>query len=76
MCDFSKDIYPEEDCNNIVFGRGKYSGFNRDAFITIDENNDYNICVNPGDPYEWGWVIRIIFCPYCGRKLKKEKDDD
>ena len=82
MCDFCKTIYPDEDFADIAFRTGKYSKYhhnnssvNLDAFITVDEDNDYHICTVPeDDPYETGWVLRIIFCPYCGRKLKDKEE--
>ena len=78
MCKFCDDIYPEDDVSNILFGRGKYknvaqsgSFISPDAFITVDEDGKFDITVNPGDPYELGFVCDIKFCPYCGRNLKE-----
>ena len=77
MCVFCDDIYPENDTKDIVFGRGKYKNIAQggsfiepDAFIVIDEDGEFDIVANPGDPYELGLVCDIEFCPYCGRNLK------
>lgn len=76
MCTFCKKIYPEKDCQDIVFGRGKYSSMEDEIerFITIDENGEFDLNVNPGDPYELGLVPNIKFCPYCGRDLVKLRE--
>lgn len=80
MCKFCDDIYPEDDSMNIIFGRGKYenvaqggSFISPDAFITVNGDGKFDITVNPGDPYELGFVCDIKFCPYCGRNLKENK---
>jgi len=73
-CDFCKVIYPDADTKNIAFRRGKYSDFNKDSFITMDDKRTYYINVDPGDPYELGYLSNIKFCPYCGRKLGEMED--
>lgn len=77
MCTFCEKIYPNKDCRDIVFARGKYSKLKYDPiekFITIDEDGTYDLNVIPDDPYELGWVPNIKFCPYCGRDLVKLKE--
>jgi len=69
-CHFCSMIYPDTDVTDIVFGRGKYSNINFDSFITFDNEGKYCITIDPGDPYELGYLVDIKFCPYCGRKLK------
>ena len=73
-CDFCDTIYPDDDTQDIVFGRGKYSVFNKDSFITIDDDGEYHVNIDPGDPYELGYLFNIKFCPYCGRKLAERED--
>ena len=75
-CDFCDTIYPDDDTKNIVFGRGKYSDFNKDSFITIDDEGDYHVNIDPGDPYEIGYLCNIKFCPYCGRKLTEVESQE
>ena len=75
-CDFCETIYPDDDTQDIVFGRGKYSVFNKDSFITIDDEGDYHVNIDPGDPYEIGYLFNIKFCPYCGRKLAERSGTD
>lgn len=82
MCTFCNDIYPESDVKDIVFGKGKYKNVAQggsfvepDCFIVMDHDGDLDIVVNPGDPYELGLVCDIKFCPYCGRKLKGDKNE-
>ena len=73
---FCSTIYPDADTTNIVMGRGKYFDFNIDSFITIDNNGTYYVNINPGDPYELGYLCDIKFCPYCGRKLAESEESD
>lgn len=68
-CDFCSTIYPDADTQNIVFRKGKYSDVRIDSFITIDNEGKYHVTIDPGDPYELGYLANIKFCPYCGRKL-------
>ena len=70
MCDFCETIYPDSEVTNIIFRRGKYSDVDKDSFITVDDEGVYYININPGDPYELGYLCDIKFCPYCGRKLR------
>lgn len=74
-CDFCETIYPDADTKDIVFGRGKYSDFNKNSFITIDDEGDYHVNIDPGDPYEIGCLCNIKFCPYCGRKLVERREE-
>lgn len=81
MCEFCEKIYPEDDTDDIVFGRGKYknvvqggSFIEPDAFIIVDKEGELDIITNPGDPYELGFVCNIKFCPYCGHKLKGDEE--
>jgi len=76
MCKFCDKIYPDEDVDDIVFGRGKYSNirFGDKPFITIDEEGCYDINVNPGDPFQMGTIFSIKYCPYCGRDLAESKE--
>lgn len=82
MCTFCDDIYPEDDSQDIVFGRGKYknvaqggSFISPDAFITVDADGELDIVdAIPGDPpYGFGLICDIKFCPYCGRNLKENE---
>ena len=70
MCDFCKTIYPDAETLNIFFNRGKYSDVNKDSFISVDDEGVYYVNIDPGDPYELGYLCDIKFCPYCGRKLR------
>lgn len=82
MCKFCDDIYPEDDTGDIVFGRGKYKNVAQggscvipDAFIIVDADGELDIVdMSPGDPYGFGLVCDIKFCPYCGRNLKENED--
>ena len=74
-CDFCKTIYPDADTRDIIFRRGKYSNFNKDSFITIDDEGKYHINIDPGDPYETGYLCDIRFCPYCGRKFVESEEE-
>lgn len=71
---FCSKIYPDADTTDIAFGRGKYSDFDDDSFITIDDKGKYYINIIPGDPYEVGCLCDIKFCPYCGRKLAESEE--
>lgn len=80
MCAFCDVIYPENDIRDIVFGRGKYkniaqggSFIHPDAFMTVDEDGEFDIQADTGDPWELGVVCDVHFCPYCGRILKDIK---
>ncbi len=73
-CNFCSTIYPDKDTNNILFGRGKYFGIYLDEFITVDNEGKYCININPGDPYETGYLDDVKFCPYCGRRLAERED--
>ena len=73
-CDFCSTIYPDADTKNIVFGRGKYSDVHVESFITIDDEGKYHVNIDPGDPYELGYLVDIKFCPYCGRKLSESEE--
>ena len=42
--------------------------FNNENCIVKDENQ-YDIIAVVADPFDWGLIERIKFCPYCGRKL-------
>lgn len=35
----------------------------------VKDENHYDIIAGVADPFEWGSVEDIKFCPYCGRKL-------
>lgn len=74
-CNFCSTIYPDEDTQDILFAKGKYSGVYIDEFITIDNEGKYCINIDPGDPYETGYLDDINFCPYCGRKLEEKEND-
>lgn len=75
-CDFCSTIYPDADTTDIVFRRGKYSGVRVESFITIDDEGKYHVNIDPGDPYELGYLVDIKFCPYCGRKLTESEDEE
>lgn len=72
-CDFCSMIYPDNDTLNIFFRRGKYSDIHVDSMITIDDEGKYHVNIDPGDPYELGYLVDIKFCPYCGRKLPESE---
>lgn len=42
----------------------------------MDDKRTYYINVDPGDPYELGYLVDVKFCPYCGRKLGEMEEDD
>lgn len=69
-CDFCETIYPDAETKNIIFRQGKYSDVNKDSFISVDDEGKYYVNIDPGDPYELGYLCDIKFCPYCGRKLR------
>lgn len=73
---FCSKIYPDADTTSIAFGRGKYADTYIDSFITIDDEGEYCININPGDPYELGYLCDIKFCPYCGRKLAESEESN
>lgn len=73
-CNFCSIIYPDDDRNDIVFRKGKYSDVDIDSFITIDKEGKYYVNIDPGDPYELGYLDDIKFCPYCGRKLAESEE--
>ena len=75
-CDFCSTIYPDADTKNIVFRSGKYFDVAIDSFITIDNEGKYHVNIDPGDPYELGYLVDIKFCPYCGRKLSESEDEE
>lgn len=35
----------------------------------VKDKNQYDIIAVLADPFDWGLIERIKFCPYCGRKL-------
>ena len=74
-CNFCETIYPDDDTNDIVFRRGKYSEVYKDSFITIDDEEKYHVNADSGDPYELGYLCDIKFCPYCGRKLTERSEE-
>ena len=69
MCKFCDKIYPIEDTNDILFCEGKYSKGGPDKFIVKDEDHTFNIVTDTGDPWEYGVVGDIHYCPYCGAGL-------
>lgn len=65
-CNFCDDIY-DIDSNNIPDG----------THILYDKDLDlFHIYAQAGDPYDSGWAEDIKFCPYCGKELKGEKNEE
>ena len=75
MCEFCENIYPDNDVSDIIFGRGKYSRFSIHWFISVDDEGNFYLNVDPGDPYEIGIIDNVKYCPICGNKLVKRKDN-
>lgn len=55
-CDFCSDFSPKDHENH----------------IEKDKDGNFDICADTGDPYEWGYIEKIRYCPYCGKELKDE----
>lgn len=65
MCDFCEKILNEDS----------EEGLDRNH-IFVTKDGSYWIFVNTGDCFCVGNVENINFCPYCGRKLSKEVEND
>lgn len=65
MCKFCDLLYSEKQANNKLHNEGDAD------LVYFDDDGELNIQVDTGDPYEFGILCNITFCPYCGRNLKE-----
>lgn len=61
-------VEPCDFCSN-------FSLKNHENHIEKDEDGCFNIWADTGDPWEWGIVEKIKYCPYCGRLLEDNKSE-
>lgn len=55
-CSFCENFEEQDDENHIY----------------KDEDGQFNIMADTGDPYQWGIIEDINYCPYCGRRLAND----
>lgn len=72
FCKLCETLYTPDGTIAIIHAAPGDPKYEIDDWIEIDGNGDYWLCHrNPdNDNYYSGGVIRIEWCPCCGRKLR------
>ena len=64
-CYLCEEIYDEEELRNMHWSEREYSNY-----ITHNEEyNSYHLWHECDDSYYSGIIMKIKYCPVCGRKL-------
>ena len=69
MCDLCEEIWDEEELRNAHWSDREYSNY----IVHNEKSDSYHLLHECDDSYYSGNIMKIKYCPICGRCLNNAK---